>query len=249
MGISGEFFNLLENYLSGRLQRVILNGQTSSWRPVLAGVPQGSILGPLLFLVYVSDLPNRLKSNAKLFADDTSLFAIVKDKQESADVLNKDLSLISKWVFNWKMFFNPDTNKTAQEVLFSRRKKTQNHPNISLNNIQVERVSHQKHLGIILDEKLNFKEHIDSTIFKVNRGIALIKKLRYRLPRKSLNTIYKALLRPLLDYGDIIYDQPPNESVCEKLESVQYKVALAITGAIQGSSREKILSRTRIRIT
>ena len=73
------------------------------------------------------------------------------------------------------MFFNQDTNKPVQEVLFSRKKKTQNHPNISLNNIQVERVSLQKHLGIILDEKRNFKEHIDSTILKVNRGIAVIK--------------------------------------------------------------------------
>ena len=74
----------------------------------------------------------------------------------------------------------------------------------------------------------------------MNRGIAVLKKLRYSLPRKSLITIYKALLRPLLDYGDIIYDQPHNESVCEKRESVQYKVALAITGAIQGTSRKKI---------
>ena len=239
MCISGDLFNLLENYLSGRFQRVILNGQTSSCRPVLAGVTQDSILGPLLLLVYINDLPNGLKSNAKSFADDTSLFTIVKDKQESADVLSKDLSLISKWDFNWKMLFKPGTNKPAQEVLFSRKKKTQNHPNKRLNNIQVERVSHQKHLGIILNEKLNFKEHIHSTIFKVNGGIAVIKKLRCRLPQKSLITIYKVLLRPLLDYGDIIYDQPLNESVCEKLESVQYKVALAITGAIQGTSREK----------
>ena len=82
MGISGELCKLLENYLSGRYQRVVLNGQTSSWRPVLAGVPQGSILGPLLFLIYINDLPNDLKSNAKLFADDTSLFTIVKVKKK-----------------------------------------------------------------------------------------------------------------------------------------------------------------------
>ena len=86
------------------------------------------------------------------------------------------------------MLFNPDTNKPAQEVLFSRKKKTQNHPNISLNNIQVERVSHQKHVRIILDEKLNFKEHIDSTILKVNRD-SCNKKFRYSLPWKSLITI------------------------------------------------------------
>ena len=95
MGVSGELYNLLENYLSDRFQRVLLNGQTSSWRPVLAGVPQGSILGPLLFLIYINDLPNELKSNAKLFADDTSLFTIVKDKSESANILNNDLPEIS----------------------------------------------------------------------------------------------------------------------------------------------------------
>ena len=121
MGISGELHKLLENYLSGRLQRVLLNGQTSTWRPVLAGVPQGSILGPLLFLIYINDLPNGLKSNAKLFADDTSLFTIVNDKNESAKILNSDLSVISQWAFDWKMLFNPDPKKPAQEVVFSRK--------------------------------------------------------------------------------------------------------------------------------
>ena len=218
MGISEELFKLLENYLSGRFQKVLLNGQTSSWRPILAGVPQCSILGPLLFLIYINDLPDELKSNAKLFADDTSLFAIVNDKNESANILNNDLKLISKWAYDWKMLFNPDPSKPAQEVLFTRKKQIQNHPTISLNNIQVERMSHQKHLGIILDEKLSFKQHLDSIIPKVNKGISVIKKLRHSLPRKSLATIYKAFLRPLLDYGDIIYDQPQNESFCEKVE-------------------------------
>ena len=123
MDISGEIYKLLENYLSGRFQRVFLNGQTSSWRPILAGVPQGSILGPLLFLIYINDLPNELKSNAKLFADDTSIFTIVKYENESANVLNNDLLLISKWAFNWKILFNPDPNKPAEEVLFSKKRK------------------------------------------------------------------------------------------------------------------------------
>ena len=99
MGISGELYDLLENYLSGRFQRVVLNGQTSLWRPFLAGVPQGSILGPLPFLVYINDLPDRLKCNAKLFADDTSLFTIVKDKNESAYILSGDLQLISSCAY------------------------------------------------------------------------------------------------------------------------------------------------------
>ena len=109
-----------------------------------------------------------------------------------------------------------------------------------MNNFQVERVPYQKPLGIILDNKLDFKQLIDNTILKVNRGISMTRKLRDRLPLNSLVTIYKAFLRALIGYGDIIYDQPQNESFCEKLESVQHKAALAIAAAIQGTSREKI---------
>ena len=148
-------------------------------------------MGPLFFLIYINDLPSELKSNVKLFADDTSLFTVVKDKNENANIFNKDLQSIFTWTYNWKMLFNPDSSKPAQEVLFSRKKKIQVHQTISLNNVQVERVSYQKHLGILLDEKLNFKQHIDSAVSKVNKGISVIKKLRYNLPRKSLVTIHK----------------------------------------------------------
>ena len=165
------------------------------WRPVIAGAPQGSILGPILFLVYINNLPNELKSSVKLFADDTSLFTIVKDKNESANTLNNDLLLISKWAYNWKMLFNPDPSKPAQEVLFSRKKKTQIYPTISFNNVQVERASHHEHLGILLDEKLNFNQRIDTTILKINKGTSVIKKLRHSLPRKSLMAIYKAFFK------------------------------------------------------
>ena len=240
MVVSGELYNLLENNLLDRFQRVLLNGQTSSWRPVLAGVPQGSILASLLFLIYINDLPNELKSNSKLLADDTSLFTYVKDSTNSTNILNNDLSEISKWACNWKMLFYPDDSKPAQKVVFSRKKKQQSHPGISLNNIQVERTSYHKHLGLILDEKLNFKQHVDSALLKTNKGILVIKKLRYSLPRKSLLTIYKAFLRPLIDYGHIIYDQSQIESFCDKIESVQCNAALAITGAIQGTSRGKL---------
>ena len=113
-------------------------------------VPQGSILGPLLFLIYINDSPNRLKTKAKLFADDISLFTIVKDKNESANALNNDLSLISKWAFNWNMRFNPDPHKPAQEVSFSKKKKVSIHPAINLNNMQVEKASYQKHLGLFI---------------------------------------------------------------------------------------------------
>ena len=138
-----------------------------------------------------------MKSNAKLFADDTSLFTIVKDKTESANILSNDLSEISKWAYDWKMLFNPDPCKPAQEVVFSRKKKTQSHPAISLNNVQVERTSYQKHLGLLLDEKLNFKQHVDSAILKMNKGISVIKKIKTFIATKifayNLQSFFAAL--------------------------------------------------------
>ena len=140
--------------------------------------------------MYINDLLKGLNLNTKLFADGTSLFNIVKDKNDSADILNNDLQLISNWTYKWKMLFNPGPKKPAQKVLFSRKSQIRNHPTLSLNNIQVERSTYRKQL-ILLDEKLNFKEHINSAISKVNKGISVIKKLRNTLPQKSLLTIYK----------------------------------------------------------
>ena len=134
-GISGNLLNLLRDFLSCRKQRVVLNGQHSSWDNVTAGVPQGSILGPLLFLIYVNDLPNNLSSNCKLFADDTSLFSVVNNIHTSAATLSQDLNGITNWAFQWKMIFNPDLSKQAQEVIFSRKIKKLLHPTLLFNNI------------------------------------------------------------------------------------------------------------------
>ena len=100
-----------------------------------------------------------------------SLFATVNHKNERANILTDGLQLISKWAFNWKMLSSSDPSKPAQEVLFSRKIQIQNYPTISLNSIEVERSSYQKHFGIILNEKLNFKQCIDCAISKVNKGV------------------------------------------------------------------------------
>ena len=108
--------NLLCNFLSCRKERAVLNGQHSSWDNANGGVPQGSILGPLLFLIYVNDLPNNLSSNCKLFANDTSLFSVVNNIHTSAATLSQDLNGMTNWAFQWKMIFNPDLSKQSQEV-------------------------------------------------------------------------------------------------------------------------------------
>ena len=144
---------------------MVLNGKASSWADIKAGVPQGSILGPLFFLIYINDLSENLKSTVRHFADDTSIFHVVKDANISAEILNHDLTRISEWVYRWKMSFNPDPSKQArQEVLFSTKVTKTNHPNIIFNGNTVQKSANQKHLGLILDEKQTFNDHITSNL-------------------------------------------------------------------------------------
>ena len=132
-GISGELLNILRDFLDNRTQRVILNGRYSSWAKVEAGVPQGSILGPLLFLISINVLSDNLASNPKLFPDDTSLFSVVKNVDASNIDLNNDLKKIDEWAFQWKMSFNPDPTKQAQELIFPRKVQTTNYPPLLFN--------------------------------------------------------------------------------------------------------------------
>ena len=239
-GISDDLLNILSDFLRNRKQRVTLNGQSSSWTNVNAGVPQGSILSPLLFLIYVNDLSDSLSSNAKLFADDTPLFSAVHDINTSAIELNKDLKKINDWAFQWKMTFNPDRSKQAQEIIFCRKIKKATHSPLLFNNNNVSQVNSQKHLGVILDVKLTFEVHLKNVFNKTNKAIGLLQKLSNLLPRRALVTIYKAFVRPYIDYGDVLYGQAFNNSFHAKIESVQYNACLTITGAIWGTSREKI---------
>ena len=152
---------ILTDFLKSRKQRVVLNGQHSSWRDVLAGFPQGSILGPLLFLIYINDSSDGLQCNPKLFADDTSSFTTVHNINKATNDLNNDLTKITKLAFQWKMSFNPGISKQAHEVIFSRKKSVASHPPLTVNNIPVAQTNTQKHLGMPLDKKLNFEEHLN----------------------------------------------------------------------------------------
>ena len=153
-GIPGNLSDLLSSLLSDIKQIVVLNGKTSEWRNVTVGVPQGSILGPLLFLIYINDLSGDLSSKAKLFVEDTSLFSVTHDITTSANELNNDLTKISDRDFQWKKSFNPNPSRLAQEVIFSRKLKNASHHPLLFNNINVSSCKSQKHLGILFDSKL-----------------------------------------------------------------------------------------------
>ena len=153
-----------------------------------------------------------------MFSDDTSLFCIVQDSNESAENLNINFSVISQWKYQWKILYNPDPKKPAHEVIFSRKINEVTHPSVLYHIITVSRTDSPKHLGLVLDSKLTFKKYIKDKLNKASFGIGKIKRLHDILPCDSLVTIYKSFVRTHLDYGDVLYDQPNNDSFSGKIE-------------------------------
>ena len=140
------------------------------------------------------------------------------------------------------MLFNSDTNKQANEIIFSRKLVPNNlsHPPVIFNTNNITRCSHQKQLGDALDSNLNFSTHIDQKIKKCNKIIDLLRQISVNLSDNVLLAINKSFIRPHLDYCDILYDKPSNDNFYNKWEKLQYRACLAITGEIQGTSRERL---------
>ena len=242
-GITGPLLLLIESYLSSRQQHVILNGKSSDWSFITAGVPQGSVLSPLFFLIYINDLVDDDSCDAKLFADDTSLFTVVYEETVAADQLNRDLKVVTDWAYQWKMQFNPDINKQAVQVIFSQKRTKLIHPPLFFSDAPVVIKDEQKHLGMVLDSALNFRSHVREKIISARKGIGVIRYLSKYVSRDVLDQMYKLYVRPHLDYGDIIYHKFDPELTLEftkKLETVQYSAALAVSGAWRGTNKCKL---------
>ena len=210
-GVSGNLLSLMKDFLANRKRCTVLNGKTSKWGSGTVGVPQGSFLGPLFFLVYINHLTDNLKCNVKLFADETSLFITVHNPDQAASDMNHDLDIIKSWAHNWRMVFNPDPTKQAVEVTFSIKKISADHPPVLFNDIPVIKMNEHRHLGIMLDSKLSFAIHIQSIIIKCRHGLRIMKFLSKYSPHNTLTELCKLYVRPHLDNGDVIYHIPPKK--------------------------------------
>ena len=154
---------------------------------------------------------------------------------------------IGNWPFKWKLNFNPDHNKQAQQIILSRKETVSLDPVVHLDNRPIKSTQIHKHLGLMLDSNLSHEHHIKFILNKVNKTIGLLRKFQLILPRNSLIKNYKTFIRPHLDYGDVIYDHAFNESFHQRLESIQYNAAIAITGAIRGTSLEKLFQELELK--
>ncbi len=218
-GLSTTALSWVSNYLSSRKQCTVYKGKSSELKTVSCGVPQGSILGPLLFIIYLNDLPQVvLNSKIALYADDTVIYYQSNSVDEIRLMLQEDLSLVSNWMNVNMLSLNVDKSKT---MLFSH----QAHANpmrlqLEINGTELEQVSVYKYLGIYLDEKLNMEYHIEQLCAKSKKKLGMLGRIRKFISRSTATTLFKSLLLPVLEYGDIIYGTA-NVTTLEKVQRIQ----------------------------
>ena len=212
-------------------------GVFSHWTDLKAGVSQGSILGPLLFLIYINDIVRNINSSIHFFADDTSLYIIVENPIQAATKLNSGLSQIYTWASNWLVTFNP--SKT-ESLLFSRKLVKPLHPTLYMNQQDIITVESHKHLGLTFTNDLSWHEHLNNIKTKACHRINVMRKLKFQLSRKSLWIIYFLFIRPLLEYADVVWDNCTQYEANE-LEKIQHEAARIVSGATKLVSIEKLL--------
>ena len=205
-GIKGKEREWFKSYLSGRKQFCSVNGQRSKTEGVLCGIPQGSCLGPLLFIVYLNDFEGCLDfSNANMYADDTHTTIASNDIRELVRMTKKELLNISDWVRVNKLSANP--KKTEFMVIGHQRRISEidDLPQLKLNDSEIKRVEKAKSLGVIIDEGLKWKDQYKSLAGKLAGGLSSLKKLKDVLPQSKLCDVYHALFESHIRYGNVVW--------------------------------------------
>ena len=235
IGVEGNCLQTISTYLSGRKQVVVVDGVKSNVLDVEAGVPQGSRLGPLLFIIYMNDIINDLESDILIFADDTSLLASGKDPTETVAMINRDLVKITDWAVKWKVTFNPGKSK---DIIFSN-KVLNNSPPIIFNNTYIDRVNTHKHLGVFLSSSLDWSVQVHEMCLKANKKLSVLRSVKC-LNRQTLDILYKLTVRSVIDYALPVFFNNLRQTEKARLENLQYRAAKLVTGAYHFTSKEKL---------
>ncbi|MCG7868954.1 MAG: reverse transcriptase family protein, partial [Candidatus Thiodiazotropha taylori] len=246
-GVRNKTLAWIKSFLADRYQRVVLDGKTSSSSPVTSGVPQGTVLGPLLFLIYINDLPSRVSSTARLFADDCLLYREISSQEDAAS-LQEDLDHLQEWERDWQMLFNPD--KCEHIRITNKRKIVQTSYNI--HGHVLKETTKAKYLGVTIDSKLTWNSHVDVVTKRANQTISFLQRNLSSCPKDIKATSYKSLVRPQVEYAATVWD-PPTKTSINKVEAVQrraarfcqsdYRRTSSVTSMLQNLGWEDLSSR------
>ncbi len=240
-GIRGQLLMWIRDFLSDRRQRVSIEDIKSDWIKILSGVPQGSVLGPLLFLIFINDLPEVVECCIKLFADDTKLYSILSNNFDY-ERMKRDTQRMMDWSTTWQLGFNSNKCK----VVHLGRKNEGKQYIVSNNGIDtnLSDSNGERDLGVLVDSELSFGKHITNIVNKANRQLGLIKRTFIIRDRHTLTMIYKSMIRPLLEYASPVWS-PWRKKDITRIEQVQRRFTRLVEGT-RGMNYEQRLNFLRL---
>ena len=238
-------YNWFESYLSNRCQVTVCNGTKSCPETVQIGVPQGSILGPLLFTLYINDLPDYLEHcDVTLYADDTVLFISDKSLHNIKSYMNSDLEKLNNWLKLNHLTLSISKSK-FMIIGSSQRLNKIDSISFKVDNIDLDEVSSFKYLGIVINNRLNWQDHVDQMFSKINKKLGLLKRIRYCLPLDARLMFFNSYVLPLFDYADIVWGDRGNSTLMLQLQSLHNKAAKIILDLPIGSSASEALNKLK----
>ena len=219
-GIDGNLYGWIQSFLEGRTQRVVVDGETSGPASVKSGVPQGSVLGPLLFLIFINDLAEHTTSTVRLFADDCVMYKSVKSVHDCQE-LQQDLIQLQAWLERWLLRFNPRKCNIMRATHATRKKIKFPY---TLDDTPLADTPSTSYLGVKLSSDLRWNKQVKKTVAKGNQTLGVLKRNLRHCPRSIKDMAYKTILRPKLEYASAVWD-PFTEDNIRKLEAVQRRAA------------------------
>ena len=223
-GIRGRTLSWISAFLNGRSQTVVLEGDCSEEVPVTSGVPQGSVLGPILFLIYINDLPDKVKSQVRLFADDTAAYLAIS-KLADSEQLQADLDILQEWEIKWDMQFNP----SKCQVIHVTRSRSPLPTPYTLHGETLEAVASARYLGVDIANDLSWKTHVSRITNNANKSLGFLRRNLKAKNTSLRENAYKAIVRPQLEYASPVWD-PHTKDDIQKIESVQRRAARWVLG-------------------
>ena len=235
-GITGTLLNWIQDFLSNRKQRVVIKGESSDWTDVTSGIPQGSVLGPILFLVYINDLPGAIKGLMKIFADDAKVYYEI-ESIDTPQLMQDDLNRADLWAILWDMLFN---NKKCHHMHVGENSAVSTYKMGSgENRTEIQKVKAEKDLGVTIDDKLKFRDHITQKVNIANRNLGIIFRTFSYMDKEMFLNLYKTLVRPHLEYATQIWS-PIYKKDKVILENVQRRATRLIKCVQNKSYQERL---------